>query len=235
MRCPPTDLTPEWHWRRVLVWVPLTLPLPIDGVHWQNQWHPNGGPAYRAVATRPAASTSTMLEVAGTCNYDLFSRVVAELDLEHASFNVYDPDRFTLTAGEWRELEFNHRIPCVRCSFEGVRDELFQFDTGAGQAVVLHAPAVQRLKLLAGRQTSPTSIGGVGGMIDACVGKLGAFQTAGSRASDVTALFVTAKVGAFMDPYTTGTFGAGLLGPARVVFDYSHRCAVILQAPNGRE
>src|SRR5207248_8996439 len=35
--------TAGWHWRRVLIWVPLALPVPIDAERWQSQWHPNGG------------------------------------------------------------------------------------------------------------------------------------------------------------------------------------------------
>jgi len=34
--------------------------------------------------------------------------------------------------------------------------------------------------------------------------------------------------GALSDPYTTGAFGAGLLGPARVVFDYPRRRVAVL-------
>jgi hypothetical protein len=59
------------------------------------------------------------------------------------------------------------------------------------------------------------------------VGPVRSFQVAGGRPADVTALFITATQGALTDAYTTGTFGAGLLGPARVVFDYPRRRVAI--------
>jgi hypothetical protein len=167
------------------------------------------------------------LDVAGTCGYDLFSRAVVELDLQDPGLRLWEPDGYKLAGAHWQGLVLHQRIPCVRCSFEG-REGLFRFDTGAGQTLLFHAPAVVRLGLLEGRQTVATPIGGVGGTVDARAGKLTGFRPAGGRAVDVTAFFVTGKVGALTDPYTVGTFGAGLLGPARVVFDYARlRVAVV--------
>ena len=59
------------------------------------------------------------------------------------------------------------------------------------------------------------------------MGPVRGFRVAGRPPADVTALFVTGKEGALADQYTTGTFGAGLLGPARVVFDYPRRRVAI--------
>jgi hypothetical protein len=168
------------------------------------------------------------LELAGTCGYDLFARTVSELDLKEPSLRLHDRESYTLPAGQWQPLVLHQRIPCVRCEFEGGHDGLFRFDTGAGKAIVFHTPAVERLKLLEGRSTRAMSIGGVGGTVEAQVGKVGGFRPAGRTVGDATALFVTGKAGALTDPYTLGTFGTGLLGPARVVFDYPHsRVAIV--------
>jgi hypothetical protein len=41
--------------------------------------------------------------------------------------------------------------------------------------------------------------------------------------------FVTGKEGALTDPYTMGTFGAGILGGDTVIFDYTHRRAALVK------
>lgn len=39
----------------------------------------------------------------------------------------------------------------------------------------------------------------------------------------VTTFFVTGRNGALSDPFITGTFGAGVLGGGKVIFDYQKR------------
>jgi hypothetical protein len=174
-------------------------------------------------------------EVAGTCGYDLFSRAVVELDAQENSLVLHDPEAYTLPSGRWESLALNHKVPCVRCGFEGGREGLFQLDTGAANRdnllVVFHAPAVERLKLLEDRKVTPIQVGGVGGLVPARMGKITDFELGGHEFKNVTGLFMQSHEGALADPYTLGTFGGALLAPFKIVFDYPHRRIAFLEKP----
>jgi Aspartyl protease len=163
------------------------------------------------------------LDVVGTCGYDLFSRAVVELDLKHGTASCREPNGYQLKRGAWEPLSFNHKIPCVRARYEGGREGLFQFDTGAGNTVLFHAPAVKRLKLLEQRQTRPMKVGGVGGALDARIGSLEWFEVGGHRLEKPRALFLEAHEGALNEAHLDGTFGSGILKDMTIVFDYPHR------------
>ena len=163
------------------------------------------------------------LEMVGTCGYDLFSRAVVELDLKELTASCHEPTGYTLPGGTWQELVLNRKIPCVHSTFEGAREALFQFDTGAGANIVFHAPAVEKLKLLEHRKTTPIKVGGVGGAMDARYGQLEWFEVGGKRLPKPTAIFLAPHEGALDDPYVAGTFGAGILKGMKIVFDYPHR------------
>jgi hypothetical protein len=163
------------------------------------------------------------LDLVGTCGYDLFSRAVVELDLEKLTASCHEPNGYALASGHWQELRLNRKIPCVQATFEGGRDALFQFDTGAGSNIVFHAPAVAELKLLEHRRTTPIKVGGVGGTFDAQLGQLEWFQVGQQRLKKLNAVFLAPHEGALDDPYVAGTFGAGILKGLKIVFDYPHR------------
>src|SRR5439155_736684 len=102
-------------------------------------------------------------KIAGVCGYDLFARSIVSLRPSTGAVEIHDPSRFALRGGRWQELFLHEKNAAVRCKFEGDRQEIFRLDTGAGDTVSFHAPAVQRLNLLEGRTTQPSRSGGVGG------------------------------------------------------------------------
>jgi hypothetical protein len=163
------------------------------------------------------------LELVGTCGYDLFSRAVVELDLKGLTASCHDPGSYVLTNGKWEELLLNRKIPCVHATYEGDRQGIFQFDTGAGSHVVFHAAAVETHKLLDNRTATPIKVGGVGGALDARIGPLEWFEVGGRRLEKPKAVFLAPHEGALDDPYVAGTFGAGILKGMKIVFDYPHR------------
>jgi hypothetical protein len=170
------------------------------------------------------------MEFAGTCGYDLFSRAVAELDVKALTLTLHSDTWQDSTASRWEPLVFNRKIPCVRCRFGEDREGIFQLDTGSGRPIViLHAPAVEKLRLLEGRQTTPIRVGGVGGNIPARLGTLDWFSVGNHRFPGPKAIFITAKEGALIDPYTTGTFGGDFLSPFRIIFDYPHQRIAFLE------
>lgn len=151
-------------------------------------------------------------------------------DLELAQLDAWvyssrDPARYKLEGAGWQELYFSGRIPAVRARFEGDREGLFRLDTGSGWTVSFHAPAVESLKLLAGRETRESHSGGVGGSASSRAGRLAWFELGGRRFEGVEVEFTGVREGAFSDVYTMGNIGAGLLREFRVIFDYGNKRA----------
>jgi hypothetical protein len=182
----------------------------------------------------PQAFTDSMaalfgFEWAGTIGHAFLSQVVAELDLAACSLDLHDPASYELKEGTWQPLRFNHGIPCLQCKVEDHLEGWFQLDTGAGTVAIIHAPAVAGHKLLQGRATRPHPLPGVGGAIDAQMGKLRRFSVAGREMTDVLTFFVTGEKGALTDPYTVGTFGAGLLQRDKLILDYGQRRAALIR------
>ncbi len=179
-------------------------------------------------AELPRDFTDTMtklfgFEWAGTIGSDFLARTVTELDLAEPAIHIHNPETYRLPEGHWDPIQFSHRIPCLNCKFDGGREGLFRFDTGAGSVVVLHAPAVARLKLLKSHSTQATKVGGVGGATDARLGKLEYLEISGQRIPNVPAIFFQGSHGALTDSHALGTFGSGILGPWKVVFDYANQ------------
>ncbi len=168
-------------------------------------------------------------EWAGTIGYDFISQVAVEIDLSVPSLDIHNPAKFELKRGEWQPIRLNHGIPCLQCKVENQFEGWFNFDTGAGQVAIIHTPSVDKHQLLKDRKTQSYPLPGVGGTIDAQVGRLKEFTVAKQTISNVLTFFVTGKEGALSDAYTMGTFGAGILGGDTVILDYSHRRAALIQ------
>ncbi len=182
----------------------------------------------------PEAFTEAMsrqlgMEMAGTVGYDFIANTVAELDLAQVTIDLFPPDEYQLKKGAWQPLRFNRRIPCTECTIEGKTKGWFQFDTGAGNLLVVHGPTVRQEKLLDNRKTQPQPLMGVGGTIEAQFGQVVKFTVGEHTATNVSTFFVTGKEGALTDGHTGGTFGAYIFGGGKVVFDYSHRRMAIVK------
>jgi hypothetical protein len=172
-------------------------------------------------------NSQTGVTTAGTCGYSLFSRAVLVVDWQGEKLEIHDPKRYQLAGGRWQPLPLNEKIACVPCRFEE-QEGLFRLDTGC-PVVLFHSPAVERHKLLEGRQTQPVMVGGSGGHVEGRFGTLRSFTVGGHRFDKPHALFVLAREGALAEPYTEGTFGGPFLAPFEVVFDYPHRRIAFLE------
>lgn len=169
------------------------------------------------------------VDVGGLLGYDLLARCVAEIDMSAAAIALHDPGAYALPeGGMWQELLLAGRQAVVHAEFEG-HDALFRLDTGAaGSSIMFHAPTVERLGLLEGRDTAPTQAAGVGGVVAARTGMLKSFTFAGHEYTSFAAQFATERKGAFADAYTDGNIGGVVLNPFRVVFDYPRRRVAFL-------
>lgn len=173
------------------------------------------------------------VEVGGIVGWDLLSRAVVEVDYRAGVISVHDPATYRPPAGaSWEEIRFNARLPCVRGKFEGKHEGLFLFDTGHEGGVTLNAPAVRRLDLLAGRETTPRPVYGIGGTMTARCGTATELQVLGRKAKTIEAWFATEAEGLYSDPYTLGTFGLSVLGPGVVVLDYPNRRIAFVPNPD---
>ena len=158
-------------------------------------------------------------EVGGIIGYGMLQRVIAEIDAEQGKIALHDPAAFKDDGLAWQALTLYGRHPCVQAAFEDHKG-LFKLDTGAAQSTVtIHAPAVERFKLLDGRETKPAMHGGVGGMAAAKVGKVKWFELGGVRSENLEVIFAIDRKGAFDNEFTLGNIGGQLLKPFRLVTD----------------
>lgn len=162
------------------------------------------------------------VHIDGIIGYGVMARSVAEIDTAASAISLHDPATFQLHGAEWSTLVVYERVPCAQASFEG-HTGFFKLDTGAGNSTVtIHAPTVEKYKLLEGRTTSPTVLSGHGGSVPGVAGPLEWFEIGGVRTQKVIATFATTKVAAFADEYTLGNIGGKLLSPFTLVLDYQH-------------
>lgn len=173
-------------------------------------------------------------KVVGIVGFDLLARCVAELEPGTPRIALFDPERYTLSGGNWQDLVLHENHACTRARFEGEREGLFRIDTGASGTVTFHAPAVTALGLLEGRELAAGSSGGVGGSASAPTGRLAWFELAGHRFENPSVSFSQAESGAFTDRYTTGNLGQGFLAPFRIVLDYRHDRLAFVPLAKGR-
>lgn len=161
-------------------------------------------------------------KISGIVGYEVFARSIVEFQAGEAPQLALHPrEAFTLGAGtSWEPLTLDGTVPCIRASFEGDREGIFRLDTGAGDSISFHSPAVARWQLLEGRETGTTMAGGIGGMTSIRTGKLAWFELGGHRFEAVSAQFYTESIGAFADHDLDGNVGLGLLGHFKLVFDY---------------
>lgn len=161
--------------------------------------------------------------IAGIIGFPLLARCVARIDMHAGTISLYNPSTFSLDEGEWSHLVLENRLPCVPGTVEG-RDAIYTIDTGAsGYPVVFHAAAVEAFNLLEGRETTPTTLGGIGGKVGARAGEVKDVSVGPARIEGLRAAFATEFVGPFGESYTTGTLGGSLLREFRMITDYPNR------------
>lgn len=157
--------------------------------------------------------------VAGLCAYPVLAHAVAEVDAKEHTISLFEPESYELKNGRWREVFIDYGNLHVKGGFEGARDNLFRLDTGFPLDLIIHAPFVEELGLLDGRETSPIALPGVGGSTPARLGSLDWFELGGKRIETPSAIFSLARSGSMNCRSSTGIIGLGLLEPFRMVIN----------------
>ncbi|MBL8762890.1 MAG: aspartyl protease family protein [Phycisphaerae bacterium] len=159
----------------------------------------------------------------GVIGFGVLHRSIARIDMAAPSVELHDPRTFDGAGLAWARMELYNRVPTVEGAVEG-HAGMFTLDTGAGgSSVAICEPAVRRLNLLEGRETTASTAGGVGGFIEARAGKIRSLNLAGAELGGMDVVFVTEAKGAFADPYTLGNVGGQVLRPFTMYTDYQRR------------
>ena len=176
-------------------------------------------------------------QLAGIIGYDCLSAAVWEIDLAGGRIVAHDPGNYQLPEGDqWLDLHFQSRRPSLQGQIEDNPPGPFVIDTGANTAISVHGPAVSEFKLLEGRETRATMMGGVGGMRPARSGKLESITIGGRILEEVTATFAPGEDGGALDDESIqATVGIAALRNWILVIDYSRTRVAILERPAAQE
>ena len=177
------------------------------------------------VVALPAA-----LECDGLLGFDLFNRFVTTLD--YASKTVTFSPPGTRPGGTPVPLRINNSLPEIEASIDGIRG-WFRLDTGAGDALTLFAPFVEKNKL---REKYPnrieTIVGrGVGGLLKGDMTRMESFTLGGYTIEKLPVDLSRQTGGAFFDESVAGNVGSTLLKRFVVTFDYSGNRLFLTRGP----
>lgn len=157
-------------------------------------------------------------EIAGIVGYGLLSQCVTEIDFLTPSLALHDPAAYERADLPWTNATFDTFIPVVTGRFDG-NEGRFTLDTGANDGLSFHAHAVKEYDLLANRETTDSSLGGVGGTIATKRGRIGRLELCGLTLEDPDVTFeVESKGGA--PGGAVGNVGVGILKQRILVTDY---------------
>lgn len=172
------------------------------------------------------------VEVGGMVGSDLLSRMVLEADWTAGTVAAHDPARYRPPAEVvWETARFSHGYLHVPAVFEGKYQGVFRFAAGMHGVVQFTAAATRALKLLDGRQTSPTTVRMIAGEFQAERAAGAGLRAFGRDIRPVVAEFLTTPRAEDPYPHVLGEFSPALLGRGTVVFDYPHRRIGFVAAP----
>ena len=160
----------------------------------------------------------------GLLGGDMLAHAVWEYDVTAKRIVAHPPGTDGAPEGTtWIPVETNEGQLIAPARFEG-HEGRFIVDTGAGSPLYLNAPTVERFGLLEGRDTSPLSVRGTGGVVSALRAHLTEVEFGGRSFENLRSTFTTCDVeGSWCNPYVDGIAGIDLLRGGPVWFDYPER------------
>ena len=162
--------------------------------------------------------------LAGFVGYDLLAHFVVRVDFPRKQITFIQPEAFhpTLADGKAVPLELDNDVPSIKARLESLPPQRFLIDTGDEAALRLYSPFVTQYGL---DKKYPHGIlstgGGIGGVSQSRVSRIGSFEVAGVKLRGVPTDFsLDTKGGASL--VNAGSLGATLLSRFVVTFDYPH-------------
>jgi len=171
-------------------------------------------------------TTGLATTIDGVVGYELFSRLIVDIDYDAQIIRLYNPEANIYPGGADTivcEIESNHPI------VEGIANDSivgrFRIDTGSNNYLDLNAPFVKKHALLAtaGKSFGSVPLRGVGGETRTTAALLPSFRLGKSRMENLLTGFFEAESGILAAEHVDGNIGGGLLSRFRVGFDYPNR------------
>lgn len=135
-------------------------------------------------------------QLMGIIGYECFVPAIYEINVADARVTLHAREQFKLPGGEWSPIQLLGRRPYVSGSIEGLEPGPVLVDTGQTDAVMVPSNVVEKHKLLEGRKTRGSFMGGVGGLNSSVQGKLDRFVFADQFVTDVATNFSKSRKGA---------------------------------------
>ncbi len=170
-------------------------------------------------------------KICGVIGYGVLSKSIAEIDLSVPSISLFSADGYTLSSGQWTDIDLKGRVPTAAGSFEG-HPARFRLDLGATGSVTFHQPAVEKYDLLKDRKVGNCKMGGVGGFVDGKRGTITSLELGGIKFDNVDADFALEAKGSFADPAIDANIGTDILKRYLIVTDYPHERMGLLPKPD---
>ncbi|MBS0188629.1 MAG: retropepsin-like domain-containing protein [Planctomycetes bacterium] len=171
-------------------------------------------------------------KICGIIGYGVLSKCVGEIDLAAPAVSLSDPASYKLQSGNWTSADLGDRVPVVAGQFEG-HDGRFRLDLGANGSVTFHKAAVDKYKMLEGRDVRDCKMGGVGGFVAGKRGKISSLQLGGTTFDNVDADFALEAKGSFGDDQKDANIGTDILKRFVIITDYpNNRLALIPKQPS---
>jgi hypothetical protein len=170
----------------------------------------------------------------GTIGYELFKRLVVDIDYDRGRATLTQPERFTYRGkGAAIPFQFAGRTPLIGAELDGVRGE-FTIDTGSGKTLDLARWFWERSRLWEKYQPKFSTITGhgVGGVNRGAVVRAGLFRVGPYEVRGPVIELSAQRSGAYASTEGAGNIGQTILSRFNMVFDYPHQR--IYFEPNSR-
>ena len=160
-------------------------------------------------------------DLLGTLGSDMFKHSVVVYDLEQPAAAIYDPATYEPPPIEWEDCVLLKNRPFAKMQVEQ-QEVLLEIDTGGGEAVLLCAPAVERLGLKDGRTSRDSLIYGPFGSAPVRKVTLDSFEVGTLRFDGLSGTLGVDSDGWLGSTVHDGLIGAPILRHMVLVFDYGN-------------
>ena len=163
-------------------------------------------------------------DVVGFIGYDLFSRFVVTLDVQHDAMILSIPSKFSPPSRSLFskvQLFVDRDLPSVDVSINGISNTRLLVDTGDGANLRLYGSFISAHKLPERTPKVELYGGGIGGVSEARAGSVKTLKIGSRVFRNVSAEFSTDSAASTSDIYA-GALGAGIAEHTVLIFDYPH-------------